>query len=633
MRQLLLRCLRWFNLPGAILVTLLQRTPVQRVATVVEGWVGASPLGAVLRSAITATASLGALHSLAGATQLTASKVSPLQATVGVAIPTVAMTVTGAQTVPGSFRVTGPIPPGLSISGLTGVGGSVNTATLAMIGTPTTAGTFAMTLRAWADPNLKGDSSSNFIYTVIVTGGTNTIPAITTQPLSQTVVVGATVTFTAAASGSPSPTFQWRKDGVDIAGATSATLTLSNVPATAAGVYSVTATNVAGSTASNAVTLFVTTPAPGVALPVFTAQPAPQTIAAGSTVVLAATVTGATSFQWSHNGAPLSGATGAMLILTSTTDADAGTYTLAATNTTGTVTSAAATLAVTTVAVTDAGRLINLSILTTASSGAKALTMGATIGGNGTAGALPLVIRAVGPTLGQAPFNIPGVLPDPVMVLNAAGNPTPLSSNDNWGGGTTMTAAFGRVGAFALLATSLDSAIVPLTPGLASGGYTVTVTDKTGTSGLVIAEIYDAAGTARTATTPRLTNLSTLTQIDAGANLAVGFVLGGTTARTVLVRGIGPTLGSAFSIQGVMTDPKLELFNNATGQKIMENNDWGGDTALASSSASVGAFPLASGATKDAVLLVTLPPGQYSARVSGADGGGGTAIVEVYEVP
>jgi hypothetical protein len=110
-------------------------------------------------------------------------------------------------------------------------------------------------------------------------------------------------------------------------------------------------------------------------------------------------------------------------------------------------------------------------------------------------------------------------------------------------------------------------------------------------------------------------------------------VLGGTTARTVLVRGIGPTLGSAFGIPGVMADPKLELFDNATSQKITENNDWGGDSALATTSASVGAFPLASGATKDAVLLVTLPPGQYSARVSGADGGGGTAIVEVYEVP
>ena len=53
----------------------------------------------------------------------------------------------------------------------------------------------------------------------------------------------------------------------------------------------------------------------GAALPAFTAQPAAQTIATGSTVVLAATVTGATSFQWSLNGVPLFGATSATLAL------------------------------------------------------------------------------------------------------------------------------------------------------------------------------------------------------------------------------------------------------------------------------------------------------------------------------
>jgi len=631
----LLRC-RWLNLPGALLITLLQRTPVLRVATLAEEAVIASPLGQVLRSAAAAVASLGALHSLAGATQLQASTSSgltpsPLNATVGTAIPTVVMTVTGAQSVPASFRVTGPIPLGLSMSGLTGTGGSVNAATLVLTGTPTTAGSYPIVIRAYQNAGLKGDSSSNFTYTVVVTGGTNTAPAFTTQPVTQTVLLGATVTFTAAASGSPVPAFQWLKNGVAIAGATGATLTLSNVPATAAGAYSVLATNAAGSNPSNTATLVVNAPAPGAALPAFTAQPTAQMIAAGSTVVLSATVTGATNLQWSHNGVPLLGATGSTLILNSTTDADMGSYTLAATNSAGTVTSVAAALTVSTVAATDVGRLINLSILTTASSGAKALTMGATIGGNGTSGVLPLVMRAVGPTLGQAPFNISGVMPDPVMALNAAGVATPMATNNNWGGGAGMMSAFGRVGAFAL-SSPLDAAIVPAS-GLASGGYTVTVTDNTGASGLVIAEIYDAVGSARTATTARLTNLSTLTQIDPGANLAVGFVLGGTTARTVLVRGIGPTLGTAFGIQGVMVDPKLELFNNATGQKIAENNDWGADAALATASASVGAFSLGGAPTKDAVLLITLPPGQYSARVSGADAGGGTAIVEVYEVP
>jgi hypothetical protein len=73
--------------------------------------------------------------------------------------------------------------------------------------------------------------------------------------------------------------------------------------------------------------------------------------------------------------------------------------------------------------------------------------------------------------------------------------------------------------------------------------------------------------------------------------------------------------------------------NNSTGQSLNVNIGWGGGAALSSAFGAVGAFPLANTATKDSVLLVTLAPGQYSAQVSGADGGGGTVIVEVYEVP
>ena len=97
---------------------------------------------------------------------------------------------------------------------------------------------------------------------------------------------------------------------------------------------------------------------------------------------------------------------------------------------------------------------------------------------------------------------------------------------------------------------------------------------------------------------------------------------------------VGPTLGTApFNIPGTMANPKLEFFNNATNTKTDENAGWGGSAALSAAFASVGAFPLANAQTKDSVLLLTLNPGQYSARASGADGGGGFAIIEVYEVP
>lgn len=83
-----------------------------------------------------------------------------------------------------------------------------------------------------------------------------------------------------------------------------------------------------------------------------------------------------------------------------------------------------------------------------------------------------------------------------------------------------------------------------------------------------------------------------------------------------------------------MADPKLELFDNDNGGKNIGTNDnWGGDTQVAAAANAVGAFALAAANTKDAVLLVTLAPGAYSARLSGVGSTGGKAIAEVYEVP
>jgi cyclophilin family peptidyl-prolyl cis-trans isomerase len=366
--------------------------------------------------------------------------------------------------------------------------------------------------------------------------------------------------------------------------------------------------------------------------PAFMLQPVSQTAATGSTVVFNAAATGAGIYRWERNGVAISGGASGTLVLNNVSAANAGTYAALATTSVGTVSSSAATLTVSSLAATEVGRLINLSILTAAGSGAKVLTMGAFVGAGDPGAALPLVIRAVGPTLAQPPFNVSGVLADPLMTFYAAGNTTPLESNDNWGGNAALTSAFRAVGAFELPTTSLDSAIARTAPGASTGGYTVQVTGKGDANGVVIAEIYDASGSARTATTPRLINLSTRAQIDSGADLAVGFVLGGQSARTVLVRGVGPSL-AVFGVDGVMNDPRLELFNNNTGQRVASNDDWSGNAEIATTALSVGAFALAGPSSKDAVLLVTLPPGPYSARISGASGAGGAALVEVYEVP
>jgi hypothetical protein len=223
-------------------------------------------------------------------------------------------------------------------------------------------------------------------------------------------------------------------------------------------------------------------------------------------------------------------------------------------------------------------------------------------------------------------------LPNPKLSLLSGS--TTVASNTGWNGDAALSTAFTQVGAFPYTsATSRDSGLFQ--PTLASGAYTLQVSDNGGVAGTVIAELYDATPSDRIAIeTPRLVNVSVLKSITPGSTLTAGFVIGGTTSMKVLVRAVGPTLGTPpFNIPGTMANPKLEFYNNATNTKIDENVGWGGSAALTAAFTSVGAFPLANPTTKDSVLLLTLTPGQYSVRVSGADGGGGFAIIEVYEVP
>jgi hypothetical protein len=65
------RPLAWLNLPASLLVAFLQRSPALPALRVAESTIAPAPLGAVLRSALVGTASLGALHSMAGATRAT----------------------------------------------------------------------------------------------------------------------------------------------------------------------------------------------------------------------------------------------------------------------------------------------------------------------------------------------------------------------------------------------------------------------------------------------------------------------------------------------------------------------------------------------------------------------------------
>src|SRR6185436_15091662 len=86
------------------------------------------------------------------------------------------------------------------------------------------------------------------------------VPTFTTQPLSSAVFAGGSVTFTGAVTSIPAATFQWQRNGINIPGATSSTLTLNNVQVSDAGSYGLVATNVHGSATSRFARLVVLVP-------------------------------------------------------------------------------------------------------------------------------------------------------------------------------------------------------------------------------------------------------------------------------------------------------------------------------------------------------------------------------------
>jgi len=255
------------------------------------------------------------------------------------------------------------------------------------------------------------------------------------------------------------------------------------------------------------------------------------------------------------------------------------------------------------------GRLNNLSVRTAMSAG-QTLIMGFSVQG----GAKPVLLRAVGP--GLAPFGVGGTMTDPRLALFR--DATQLEANDNWGGSTALSGAFSGVGAFGLPPASLDAALLRAV----DGGHTAQVTGTGG--GVVLVEAYDAG----TGETPRFVNVSARNRVGTGDDILIaGFNVAGSGGLRLLVRAVGPKLAS-FGVGGVLADPKLEIYNSQ-GVKVTENDNW--TEALAATFQAVGAFALDPGSL-DAALLTVLPPGSYTAQVSGLSGGTGEALVEIYEV-
>lgn len=519
------------NLPLALLLTLLQRTPALRVGAALAERFSASPVAHLLRSAV-AGAAAGTVHTLAGATTLVVNqgakeiiRVSsdprdppplrtPAVGEVGTAITPIAFAYIGNFTAQ-YFVVRGQLPDGLTFSpaprnGILTAGFPVTY----IVGTPVVSGNFTVSIQGGDNG---GSGSFEPINFVISTSASATLPVFTTQPSSQTVVVGSAVTLTANASGSPAPAYQWRRDGAAIVGATNATLTLPSVQLLDSGSYSVLATNAAGSVPSNVATLTVTSPGgsnrlsnlsvrtsltPGQVLTVGVvvdgggardilvraAGPALAGFGLASAMtdprleLFQGTTSVFTNDNWPASLAPVFASVSAFPFTNGSRDAAFvqslnSAYSIQAQ---GTGPGIVLVEAYDTGAPTTA-RLVNVSARNRVGTGDDILIAGFAISGSGTKA---LLIRAVGP--GLAAFGVPGTLVDPKLeIFNNIG--VKVAENDNWS--ADLAATFASVGAFSLPTGSKDAALVTSLD--AGKSYTVQVQGVAGGTGEALIEIYE----------------------------------------------------------------------------------------------------------------------------------------------
>jgi hypothetical protein len=486
-------------------------------------------------------------------------------------------------------------------------------------------------------------------------------PTITGFSTNGTVSAGNSKTLWVTARGSVPFTYQWTLGGTPITGATNSTYTVTNAQAANAGSYSVAVTNAGGSASPANPAVLTVNAASSTPPPVVVSDPLTVTGDSGGTIVLtvnglqqgtgASSVTGGRkgaavlggsggagpaadvlTYQWFLDNVAISGATQSTYVITHAQAAIQAEYTCLVSNNEGSTLTSPQTVSI--VSTPFPGRLVNISCRALTQAGGNQLIAGYVIGGNGTSGSLPVLIRASGPTLGS--FGVSGTIPDPKLTLNRSnsdGTNTIVDLNAGWAGSSLVSTTAAQVGAFTWSNTaSLDSALVE---NLAEGAYTAQVTGTANDSGVTLAEVYDATPSgAYTSASPRLVNISARVQVGTGGNILIaGFVISGSTSRTVLIRGTGPTL-KTFGLSGTLPDPQLTLNrSNSDGSNtvLQVNTGWAGDPQIAAAASAVGAFSWAT-SSADSAVLATLPPGAYTAEVAGASNDTGIALVEVYEV-
>ena len=262
------------------------------------------------------------------------------------------------------------------------------------------------------------------------------------------------------------------------------------------------------------------------------------------------------------------------------------------------------------------GRLVNISTRLQVRTDDEVL-----IGGFIMRGDAPkrVLVRAIGPSLSTK--GIEGVLADPQLELYDSGG-NPIATNDSWADANKQAIVDTGVAPTA----AKEAAILATLPSDSTGiGYTAVVRGAGNTTGIAVVEVYDLdSGPGST-----LLNIATRGRVgNTDERLMIGgFFLGGTDAKRILVRALGPSLANA-GVTGTLADPRLELID-ANGNSLQSNNDW----QTSGQATEIQQSGLAPTNAKEAALVRTLNAGAYTAIVRGAGDTTGVASVEIYQLP
>lgn len=369
-------------------------------------------------------------------------------------------------------------------------------------------------------------------------------PTITSHPASRAANPGASTTFSVHASGASPFTYQWKKDGTNISGATASSYTIASVATSHAGDYSVVVSNANGSATSNAATLTINTAV------TITQQPVDTAVNPGSSFSLSVTATGSApiTYQWKKDGSAISGATSATYTVASAASSHAGNYTVVVTNPVGSVTSSAAAVMVRTAPVIlthpltqsfNAGATITLSVSASGSSpfsyqwykgtsaipGATASTYTLTSAQASDAGGYKVVVtNALGTATSNTAtltLNIPVTITQQPVGANVSSG-APFTLRVTASGSAPITYQWKKDGTSIPGATTASYTVASATSSHA-GSYTVVVTNPAGSVTSTAAAI--SVGSAPAITTHPLTQ---------------GFNSGSSVTLTVSATGLAP---------------------------------------------------------------------------------------------